>query len=1452
MNEGTIFTFYSYKGGVGRTFALANIGALLSLWGYKTLCVDWDLEAPGLHLYFQQWINGGERRGLIEMIQDHAEGKNPHWRDYVTKVNVPDAKQPLLLMSAGLQDTSYVQRMQELNWANLYENFNLGNFLEEMREDWKESLDVVLIDSRTGITDIGGICTVQFPDVLVLLFTANNQSLYGSIDVVERARRARAHLPVDRAKILVLPIVARFEGRVEVELAASWLKTFEKELGSFYTEWSHRDTTIPDLLNFTRIPYIPYWSFGEKLPVIEKGTKDPDDIGFPLETLAALVAQHLCYSEILVRNRDTFVTTAKQEPISILLNREKEETAKPGRPLRVLISYAHEDKVFLNELEKHLSPLKRQGWLMDWYESSIELGSRWQEEFRLRLEEADIILLLISSDYVASDFLYSVEMMHALELHDAGQVTIIPIISRPTLWEDSPIGNLQALPTDGRAITSSSWYTMDEALLDVMLGIQKVIEVLRTQPSPLSSIRVWNIPYLRNPMFTGREEVLNALHNALQLGKRAALTQPHVISGLGGIGKTQTAVEYAYRYRKDYRIMLWVKADSRETLNAELAAIAKLLNLPEQDARDQTLAIKAALQWLTEQTEWLLILDNADDLTLVSDILSTIPGGHILLTTRAHAIGNMAQRIVLDTMEPEEGVLFLLQRANLIALKAPLTLVSEVDRAKAEAIVKAIDGLPLALDQAGAYIEETKSSLAGYLNLYRERRTTLLQRRGGPAADYPKSVVTTCALSFMKVEQTNSLASELLRFCAFLYPDDIPEELITENAAILGSTFQAIGADPLVLNGVITELLNYSLIRRDSRKGTLSLHRLVQAVLSDEMDSKTQRRWAERAVRAVNQSFPSIEAKTWDACQTYLPHALECASHIARWNMTFAEAASLVSQAGLYLIERAQYEQAEPLLQQALRIYEEVLGPEHPDTARTLNSLAILYQNQGKYEQAEPFYQRALWTRERMLGNEHLDTADTLNGLAILYQNQGKYEQAEPLYLRALWIYEQLLGPEHLDTARTLNNLATLYTNQGKFEEAETLYRRTLAIREQVLGPEYPDTARTLNSLANLYVDQAKYSQAREAYEKALEISKQQGDLRQQGVVLGQLGTLALQQRNYAEAQSRYETALQLFQTFGEPEVEAVAWHQLGRVAQEQREWAKAERCYRESLSIEERLGNTTGAARTCNQLAIVSQGVGRPSEAEGWYMRGLELYEQTNPGGPESARTLSNLANLLVDEVQAGRAATTRLAEAQRYARQALTIDETLDASMEIWQDFAILAEIADLEGYVEEVRDYRRRERETYAAFAGNRYHIDQQHGPLIAAIAAAAQGDTQAQEAIEAALPQLEEKGWKIAAPTRRIWSGERDWDALVEDVDSQNALLILRVLETIAQPIEESAPSAPEKVFAALPSDIREALEQGDEAAFERALEALSPEEQQKVLAAIQYLQAQVGEENGQEE
>ena len=317
----------------------------------------------------------------------------------------------------------------------------------------------------------------------------------------------------------------------------------------------------------------------------------------------------------------------------------------------------------------------------------------------------------------------------------------------------------------------------------------------------------------------------------------------------------------------------------------------------------------------------------------------------MLLTTRARAVGAVARLVEIQEMGTEEGALFLLRRAKYIAEDAPLDAAAEADQATAKEIAAQLDGLPLALDQAGAYIEETGCGLSGYLDLYRSHALELLRRRGVLASDHPDPVATTWALSFENIEKANPAAAELLRFCAFLHPDGIPEEVFSEGAPELGPVLGPVGSDAFALNSAISEILKYSLLRRDPNASTLEIHRLVQAVLKRGMDEATQRLWAERAVRAVNRAFPAVEFSTWAVCERLLPQAHACAELINQWGFEFPEAARLLNQAGFYLYERGRYTDAEPLYERALAIREKALGPEHPDVATSLNNLAVLYRS---------------------------------------------------------------------------------------------------------------------------------------------------------------------------------------------------------------------------------------------------------------------------------------------------------------------------------------------------------------------------------------------------------------------------------------------------------------------------------------------------------------------------
>ncbi len=304
---------------------------------------------------------------------------------------------------------------------------------------------------------------------------------------------------------------------------------------------------------------------------------------------------------------------------------------------------------------------------------------------------------------------------------------------------------------------------------------------------PTTLPALWNVPYRRNPFFTGREELLTRLREHLHAENATALTQPQAISGLGGIGKTQTALEYAYRYRDEYHFVLWVNATTRDELITSYLELATLLQLPERGEQDQNVIVAAVKAWFVAHDGWLVIFDNADELALVEDFLPPGGNGHVLLTMRAQAPGMLGSAIEVEQMDPQEGMVLLLRRAKVLALDATLDQARATDRTTAEAIVAEMDGLPLALDQAGAYIEETQCSLASYLQQYRKQQARFLQRRGGTGKQHPEPIATTWSLSFERVEALDPLAADLLRLCAFLAPEAIPEHLIVAGAAELGA-----------------------------------------------------------------------------------------------------------------------------------------------------------------------------------------------------------------------------------------------------------------------------------------------------------------------------------------------------------------------------------------------------------------------------------------------------------------------------------------------------------------------------------------------------------------------------------------------------------------------------------------------------------------------------------------
>jgi tetratricopeptide (TPR) repeat protein/transcriptional regulator with XRE-family HTH domain len=747
------------------------------------------------------------------------------------------------------------------------------------------------------------------------------------------------------------------------------------------------------------------------------------------------------------------------------------------------------------------------------------------------------------------------------------------------IFEKSPpaLGLVADRPTDAKSPEPAS--------------VQSTASISAEPQAPL-----WNVPYRRNGFFTGREDVLLQLHIALTgQTQPVALSQPQAISGLGGVGKTQTAVEYAHRYRDDYATVLWARAESADLLTSDYLTIAALLELPERSQQDQRPVVKAVLRWFDTHEGWLLILDNADDLEMASAFIPSSSKGYVLLTTRAYSTGTIAGRIELDTMTVEEGMLFLLRRIKRIRSNAQLESVPESIRVQARSIVEEMDALPLALDQAGAYIEETGTSLSDYLKLYRARRHRLLRMRGQDAAGHPEPVATTWSLSVEKIKQANPAAAEMLYLLALLHPDRIPESMIVEGASELGPVLQSVVSDEFDFNEALGELHKYSLIKRDPEEKILAIHRLVQAVIWDRMSEQERELWSERAIAALDVVFPEVRTDTahevWERSEHLLPHVLVCAAAIVAQQHCLA-LASVLFKAAEYLYERGQYEQTEQLYLRSLYIREQTLGPEHPQIANSLYGLAALYQRLGKYEQAESLFQRVLQLREQTLGPEHPQVATSLHGLATLFYHQGKYEQAELLFQRSLQLREQNLGREHPQVAISLNNLGGLYYQTGKYEQAEPLYQRALHIVKQTLGSDHPLVAYTLSNLAEVYCIQGKYAEAESLNQRALTTLES---------VLGTEHPItALHLNNLADF-----------------------YHLQGMNEQ-------AELLYKRSLLVlEHALGlEHCDVAYPLNGLANVYREQGKDMQAEPFYRRALTIRQlQRGAQHPETAESLHDFA---------------------------------------------------------------------------------------------------------------------------------------------------------------------------------------------------------------------------------
>lgn len=572
--------------------------------------------------------------------------------------------------------------------------------------------------------------------------------------------------------------------------------------------------------------------------------------------------------------------------------------------VKVFVSYTSKDQPWAEWVAWILEENGYEVFIQAWY---IRPGHDFINKMQQFLEECDVIVPILSPTYLQSKFCQS--ELNSICVKDPVGKKRMNISVRVDEC-DLPYFLSRYVYID---IVGKNESEAEKALLDAFKesgkptvkppfpgGLKQEAKPTGKPRFPAEPQEIWMMPE-PNPFFTGREDTLQSIQQNFQTQSVLAITQ--AIHGMGGVGKSETAVEYAHRFRGHYDAVFWVRAETPTEWKADLTTLgqqAGVLSAGQAGEED----VKAVQEWLAKQTRWLMVLDNVEDISVVKDILPNPHQGHILVTTRSHALGRF-QGIDLDCLPVEEGALLLLRRAKCIEQGQPLESAEEAQKGLALQISKALGGLPLALDQAGVYLEEKSCALDDYLKLFNDNKQILGERGELGKETHPDPVTVTFEMCFNKVKEENPAAAKMLQLCAFLAPDDIPHEIFQDGAEYLPEPLKQAASDLSSWHNCIAAAIRYSLIKCDRNNNTFSIHRLVQIVLRERLDLDERKLLVESCVDALNQVFPHITNLPtyilWPQFKGLIPQINILVKWIYEYKLEKEKIERLFNQSGVYL-----------------------------------------------------------------------------------------------------------------------------------------------------------------------------------------------------------------------------------------------------------------------------------------------------------------------------------------------------------------------------------------------------------------------------------------------------------------------------------------------------------------------------------------------------------------------
>jgi tetratricopeptide (TPR) repeat protein len=740
-------------------------------------------------------------------------------------------------------------------------------------------------------------------------------------------------------------------------------------------------------------------------------------------------------------------------------------------------------------------------------------------------------------------------------------------------------------------------------------------------PSPLRpTLPASNIPIRVPSHFIGREDELRTIEEAFagNVDQTAIL----VLHGMRGIGKTTLAAAYAERHRRRFRATWWIRAHDEFLMRADMVALGARLGWVHPQTGEETafLAVMERLRYESEPI--LLIYDNALDADSLARYLPRGGSARVIVTSSFHAFRGLAEMIDIQVWPKESGAAYLKMRTG-----------RGNEREAAEALSGALDGLPLAHEQAAAYCDRLGISLSEYLKRFNDTPVSLLDDSVHAPIDHNNrmTVARSFTLGIDEAKSKHPGAEPLIVYASLMAPEPIPIFLFAEARAKFDEPFASALADD-GLDEAIAALRSFALIKRetivDERNQTIStdtlrLHRLVGEIASARRELPIQNAIRRTLVSVLAEVYPRDvfdDPSTWPRARRLHEHArfLVTSETLPLDGIEGPTSELLNRLASFRQASHAEYSDAKSLYERALSIRERAFGREHPLTATSLHNLARLLRDQGHFAEAQELYERALAIREKVRGPDHLETAATLNNLASLLQAKGKLSLVRPLFERALAIREKLRGPEHPQTAASLINVARVLRDQKHFAAALPFAERGLAIRERVLGPEHPRTAAALNVVGNILQGLGKVMDAKPFFERARAICEKVlgAEHPYTATTVTNLAILFQAQGNSAEAMRLFERALQIREkTLGhEHPSTATSLNDVGHLLLDQHDIERATPVFARALRIGE---STLGPEHPVTATSLV--GIARLrleerniNEARALLERALAIRERT------------------------------------------------------------------------------------------------------------------------------------------------------------------------------------------------------------------------------------------------